>query len=237
MTLPSTLPGAMFVWATQRLWSLILRVAFFVVLFVGVVALQGAVVTGLRAAGWSPGAALSVSGVVVLAMVLTIHFALRFRAQQEAARLDRKREALGLPHGPCCVVWSAGPQEHIPWDVEGQFQLDYPPVAQQLKIEGVAVVEFQVGPDGLAKNIHCVDVWPAQVFYEAAVTAIRAARFKPASERGPRFGPSYRVPFVFRIRGASRRPDTGHRVKAKPATVSGRLAAEATRRLTNRQSS
>ncbi len=236
MTLPSTLPGAIFVWAAQKLWPLILRTTFFILLFIGVVVLQGAVVTGLRAAGWSPGAALSLSGVVVLAMVLAVHFAVRFLRQREEKRLDQQRQALGLPHGPCCVVWTPGPQEQIPWDVDGQFQLNYPPAAQQLKVEGVAVVEFQVGPDGLAKNIHCVDVWPAPVFYDAAVTAIRAARFKPATERGPRFGPSYRVPFVFRIRGASRRPDAGHRVKAKPATLSGRIAAEAMRRLTNRQS-
>ncbi len=227
----------MFVWATQKLWSLSLRVVFYVALFVGVVVLQVAVLSALRQMGWAPGPALGVSGSVVLVAVLAAHFALRFRARRELRKLDRKRAALGLPNGPCCVVWSAGPGENIPWDVEGQFQLNYPDVAQQLKIEGVAVVEFQVDPDGKAKNIHCVDVWPAPIFYQAAVEALRAARFKPASERGPRFGPSYRVPFVFRIRGASRRRDTGQRVRANAHTVGGRLAALAARRFTNRQSS
>jgi TonB family protein len=227
----------MFVWATQKLWSLTLRIAFYVALFMGVVVLQVAVLSALRQMGWAPGPALGVSGAVVLAAVLAGHFALRYRAGLEAKKLDRKRATLGLPHGPCCVVWAAGPGDDIPWDVEGQFQLDYPEVAQRLKIEGVAVVEFQVDPEGRAKNIHCVDVWPAPVFYEAAVAALRAARFRPASARGLRFGPSYRVPFVFRIRGASRRRDTGQRVRANAHTVGGRLADLAASRFTKRQSS
>jgi TonB family protein len=134
-------------------------------------------------------------------------------------------------------VWAPGQGDDIPWDVEGQLRLAYPDVAQRPKIEGVAIVEFQVDPEGRAKNIHCVDVWPAAVFYDAAVDALRAARFKPASARGPRFGPSYRVPFVFRIRGASRRRDTGQRVRANPRTVGGRIADMAARKFTERQSS
>jgi TonB family protein len=227
----------MFIWATQKLWSLSLRIAFYAGLFVGVVVLHVALLSALRQMGWAPGPALGASGAAVLAVVLAVHFALRFRARIEARKLDRRRAALGLPHGPCCVVWAAGPGEDIPWDVEGQFQLDYPDVAQRLKIEGVAVVEFQVDPDGRAKNIHCVDVWPAPVFYQAAVNALRAARFRPASARGPRFGPSYRVPFVFRIRGASRRRDTGQRVRANSHTMGARLADLAARRFTDRQSS
>jgi TonB family protein len=197
----------MFVWATQKLWALTWRIAFYVALFLGVIVLQVALLTALRQSGWAPGPALGVSGAVVLAVVLAGHFALRYRAGLEAKKLDRRRVALGLPNGPCCVVWPGGPGEDIPWDVEGQFQLAYPDVAQRLKIEGVAVVEFQVDPEGKAKNIHCVDVWPAPVFYEAAADALRQARFRSASTAGPRFGPSYRVPFVFRIRGASGRAE------------------------------
>lgn len=227
----------MFIWATRTLWALSLRVLFFIALFVGVVVLQMAVLSALRAAGWGPSPALAVSGATVLAAVLAVHFGFRFYGRMQMRALDRERERLGLPHGPCCVVWAAGPGDDIPWNVEGAFQLDYPDVAQRLKIEGVAVVEFQVDPEGRAKNIHCVDVWPAPIFYDAAVDALKAARFRPTEGQGPRFGPSYRVPFVFRIRGASRRRDAGQRVKATSHTVSSRIATMVSRKLTNHQPS
>ncbi|MFZ4121125.1 MAG: TonB family protein [Caulobacterales bacterium] len=205
----------MFVWATRTVWQLALRAAFFIGLFITVIFLQVAVVTGLRGMGWSPGNALGASGVVVLSVVLGVHFGLLFQARLKAKKLDGARLRLGLPEGACCVVWRGGPGDNIPWDVEGQIQADYPAVAEVLKIEGFAVVDFEVGHDGRAKNLHCVDVWPAAVFYDSAADALKRANFRSSDPHGPRFGPSYRVPFVFRIKGASRQRDAGALAKAR----------------------
>lgn len=222
----------MFVWATRTLWAMALRAAFFAGLFVVVIVMQVALVTALRAGGWSPPAAIAASGSAVLAIVLGVHYGLRFRAARAARALDRERERLGLPHGPCCVVWRGEAGDDIPWDVEGQLHAEYPPVAERLKIEGFAVVDFEVGHDGRAKNLHCVDYWPAPVFYQAAADALRAASFTSSDPNGPRFGPSYRIPFVFRIRGASKLNDRGRKARKR-----GRRARATQRRLRTRQPS
>lgn len=228
----------MFVWATRTLANLLQRAALLAGLFILVIVLQVALITGLQAWGWSPPQALGASGVGVLGIVLGVHFALRRRALRRRTELEQARIELGLPDGPCCVIWRPGPGEAFPWRAEGRIKARYPPIAQRLAVEGLAVVSFEIGHDGIPKNLHCVDVWPSMVFYDAAAQALRAARFTSTDPAGPRFGPSYEAPFVFRIQGASRLRASGRGVdpRALAGLVKAWLRATAGR-LTKRQSS
>jgi TonB family protein len=99
-------------------------------------------------------------------------------------------------------------------------------LARSLGVEGVAIAEFEVGADGRAKNINCVDAWPSDVFYEAAREALLHAKFQPKDVH-VRFGASYKMPFVFRIAGASKARDTGRRAQPlHPAVVAAQQAVE-----------
>jgi TonB family protein len=232
----------MLVWATRTLWALVLRALVLTSLFVFVIVVQVAMLSALRGMGWSPSAALGGSGVAVLVIVLGAHFGSRWNTARRQRALEARGAALGLPSGPCCLVWRGMPQDDIPWELQdGRFEMRYPPEAQALGIEGVAVVTFEIGADGVAKNIHCLDVWPAPVFYDAAVEALQAARFRPATLSPPQFGASYRVPFQFRIRNASRIKTKGIRAsRPRPRVEAVRAAAKRVQQsaadLTKRQS-
>lgn len=180
-------------------------------LFLFVIVTQIAVVAALRGLNVSGGLSLLISGGVVLAIVFGATAWMRASAKTAAEKLERERVAAGMPDAPCCVVWRAKPGESdFPWELEGDVRAAYPPLAQRLGVEGFAIVDFEVGADGAAKNMHCADYWPSRLFYDSAVEALRAARFRLRPGAGARFGPSYRIPFVFRIRGAARVRDKGH---------------------------
>ncbi|MEJ0023249.1 MAG: energy transducer TonB [Alphaproteobacteria bacterium] len=104
---------------------------------------------------------------------------MRASAKAQAEKLERERLAAGMPEAPCCVVWrgKAG-ESDFPWELEGDVRAAYPPLAQKLGVEGFAVVDFEVGADGAAKNLHCADYWPSRLFYDSAAEALRAARFR-----------------------------------------------------------
>jgi hypothetical protein len=67
------------------------------------------------------------------------------------------------------------------------------------------------------------------VFYEAAREAMLRVRFQPRGDIHPRFGASYRMPFVFRIAGAAKLRERGHR--AKPLRPTLDAAADAVEKL------
>lgn len=180
-------------------------------LFVFVIVSQIAVVAALRGLNVSGGLSLLISGAVVLAIVFGATAWMRASARVQAEKLEADRRAHHMPDAPCCVVWRAKPGEaDFPWELEGDVRAAYPRLAQKLGVEGFAIVDFEVGADGAAKNLHCADYWPSRLFYDSAVDALRAARFRLRDGAGARFGPSYRIPFVFRIRGAARVRDKGH---------------------------
>ena len=115
----------------------------------------------------------------------------------------------------------------MPWEPIGHVRARYPKLARQLGVEGVAIAEFEVGVDGRAKNIHCVDAWPSDVFFTAAREALQHARFQPKFDEHVRFGASYRMPFVFRISGATKLADRGRRArKLRPAVAAAQQAVE-----------
>lgn len=218
----------MLIRATRTVSALTLRALAYGVLFLVVVIVHVALTTALRELGWSGGGSLFASGAVVLGLVLaSVNLADWLREKRAAAReIERMRQ--GLPGGPCCVIWQGTETEaDMPWDLVGPLRARYPALARRLGVEGVAVAEFEVSAQGTAKNIHCVYAWPSDVFFEAAREALSHARFAPKPETHVRFGASYRVPFVFRIAGATKLNERGHRARPlRPAAEAARQAVE-----------
>jgi TonB family protein len=185
-------------------------------LFVAVVIVHLALTTALREAGWNPGLALLVSGSVVLAMVLGGWKFAQFARAWRRQRIDAQRQLMLLPVGPCCVVWrgaAAEAESDMDWEPVGHVRARYPSLPRRLGIEGVAIVDFEINAQGQAKNIHCIDAWPHDVFYEAAREALSHAKFQLKPDVHPRFGQSYRMPFVFRISGAVTTQDRGRKAR------------------------
>jgi len=228
----------MLVRTTRTLSTWTLRALFYAALFAVVVVAHLAINSALRAQGWSGGLALVVAGVIVLAFVVVASNGAEWLRDRLAERRELQRAQQRLPNGPCCVIWRAPEektlrqlmdededQHDMPWDVVGPLRARYPRLARSLGIEGLAIAEFEVGADGRAKNIHCVDAWPSDVFYEAAREALQHARFQPKGDVHVRFGASYKMPFVFRIAGASNTRDTGRRAKPLRPTLAAAQGA------------
>lgn len=200
--------------ATRTISTYAVGVTLMAGLFISVVAAQILVVSGLRGMGLGGGPALAVSGAVILGTVFALRYMLRVLRARALASREAARIAHALPEGPCCVIWRAGSVADFPFELEGEVSVIYPKAARRLSIEGFAVVDFEVAANGAAKNLHMVDVWPSRLFYDAAVEALQRARFTPRDPSKAWRGPSYRMPFVFRIRGAARVRDKGR--KAAP---------------------
>lgn len=226
----------MLIRATRTLSALTLRVAFYVGLFFAVVIVHVALTAALRSAGWNAGLSLLASGAAVLAFVLSMISLGEWAHLKRAAAREALRKKQGLPDGPCCVIWSGAESEtDMPWELTAPVRARYPQLALRLGVEGVAVAEFEIAADGAPKNVHCVSAWPSKVFFEAAREALAHARFRPRDPNQVRYGASYRVPFVFRIAGASDRRDRGQHARAlNPAVEAARgLVDKARKRAAN----
>ncbi len=230
----------MLIRTTRTLSTWAMRALFYAALFAVVVLSHLAITTLLLAQGWGGGVAMLIAGAIVLVFVIVVFSAGerlrdRLRERQEMQRVKQR-----LPSGPCCVVWRApeektvrqlldeeeGDHSDMPWDLVGPLRARYPKLARRLGIEGVAIAEFEVGADGRAKNINCVDAWPSDVFYDAAREALMLARFQPKDVH-VRYGASYKMPFVFRISGASKARDAGRRARTlRPTLVAAQQAVE-----------
>jgi TonB family protein len=217
--------------ATKAISNFTAQALFLGGLFVFVIVAQGAVVSSLRGLGIQGGLALLISGAVILPAVLIAAALARARARAVANKLAARARAANLPEGACCVVWrpDAGEAAEFPWELQGDVRAAYPKLARRLGVEGYAVVDFEVGADGAAKNLHCIEVWPSAMFYDSAAEALRAARFALRSGAAAKFGPSYRIPFVFRISGAAKVSDKG-RSAITPLAHGAKRAAHTTGR-------
>jgi TonB family protein len=229
----------MLVQATRTLSTLTMRALFYGALFIIVVVVHLGLTGALRAQGWGPSASLLASGAVVLGLVLLMVNFADWAREKRAAHREIQRMKQGLPGGPCCVVWkNAEPAQRdeddpnaMPWEIAGPLRARYPKLARRLGVEGVAVAEFEVSANGVAKNIHCVYAWPSDVFYEAAREALTVAKFQPKPDTHVRFGSSYRIPFVFRIAGAAKVQESGRRArKLRPTLHAAQQAVEKLRR-------
>jgi len=230
----------MLIRATRTLSTWTLRAIFYAALFAVVVLAHLAINSVLRAQGWGGGVALLAAGVIVLVIVIVASNAAEWLRDRQRDRREMQRVQQRLPSGPCCVVWRAPEEKSLrdilaeeeadhsdmPWDVVGPLRARYPRLARRLGIEGIAIAEFEVGADGRAKNINCVDAWPSDVFYEAAREALQHAKFQPKDVH-VRFGASYKMPFVFRISGASKARDSGRRARPlRPTLAAAQQAVE-----------
>ena len=223
----------MLVQATRAVSNVSLRAAFYVGLFMFVVGAQIGVTSALRFMGVGAGLALLASGAVVLALVLGAHHGVNAaRGWRKAVRL-RKASDAGLPEGPCCLVWRPQPDWETPlqWKLAEPIRAPYPRLARRQGVEGMAVIAFEIGSDGKARHLHCVDVWPHQCFYDAAATALMEAQFEPKRGVKPRMGEPYRLPFVFRIAGAAKlREEGAHARPHRPALKAAQQAVDRIRR-------
>jgi TonB family protein len=233
----------MLIRTTRTLSTWMLRALFYAALFAFVVLAHLAITAVLLAQGWGNSGALLIAGAVVLAFVIVVFSAGEWLRERLRERRELKRALQRLPSGPCCVIWRAPDdksirqllseeedQSDMPWDVVGPLRARYPKLARSLGVEGIAIAAFEVGADGRAKNIHCVDAWPSDVFYEAAREALQHARFQPKGDIHVRFGASYKMPFVFRIAGASSARDSGRRARElRPTLAAAQQAVESLR--------
>jgi TonB family protein len=221
----------MLVQATRTLSTWVLRALFYALLFLVVVIVHVALTSALRRSGWNGGLSLLVSGAVVLALVLFLVQLADWTRQWQQERRELQRARLKLPSGPTCVLWTPSPQTEssssMPWEVIGPMRARYPGLPRRLGIEGYAIAEFEVSAEGRAKNIHVVDAWPSDVFFSAAKEALLNARFQLNVDEHPRFGATYRMPFVFRLRGTSRLNEKGaHARTLRPILQGGRRLVE-----------
>lgn len=239
----------MLIRTTRTLSTWTLRALFYAALF-GVVVLAHLAISGiLRAQGWNSSVSLLVAGAVVLVLVIVTTNLAEWLRDRLRERREMRRVQQRLPSGPCCVIWRAPDEKTVrqllsdeddhadmPWDVVGPLRARYPRLARRLGVEGIAIAEFEVGADGRAKNIHCVDAWPSDVFYDAAREALQHAKFQPKGDIHVRFGASYKMPFVFRIAGASRARDSGRRARElRPTLAAAQQAVENLRQQTGAQ--
>lgn len=230
----------MLIRTTRTLSTWAMRALFYAVLFAVVVLSHLAITTLLLAQGWGGGVAMLIAGAIVLVFVIVVFSAGEWLRDRLRERQEMQRVKQRLPSGPCCVVWRAPEEktvrqlldeeesEHsdMPWDVVGPLRARYPKLARRLGVEGIAIAEFEVGADGRAKNINCVDAWPSDVFYDAAREALQHAKFQPKDVH-VRYGASYKMPFVFRISGASKARDAGRRARTlRPTLVAAQQAVE-----------
>lgn len=223
----------MLVRVTRTASTLALRALFYAGLFLFVVGAHLGLSSVLREQGWSASAAMTGSGAAVLALVLIVVNVADWLTDRVADWREQQRLKHRLPAGPCCVVWrenlSSQAEEAMPWETVEPLRARYPRLARRLGVEGMAIVEFEVTGEGRAKNINCVDAWPSDVFYHAAREALLHARFQPRRDEHMRFGASYRLPFVFRIAGATRLKERSRR--ARPFRPVLQAAQRAVRRL------
>jgi TonB family protein len=222
----------MLISATRTLSALTTRALFYVALFIVVVVLHVALTSALRTEGWNGSASLLTSGVVVLGLVLIAVNVADWVSSKLREHREMQRVKQRLPSGPCCVLWkNAEPaqesEDAMPWEVAGPLRARYPKLARRLGVEGVAIAEFEIAAGGKVKNVHCVYTWPSDVFFESAREALLNTQFQPKADQHVRFGSSYRMPFVFRIAGASKVKEAGRRAHTlRPTLQAAQQAVE-----------
>jgi TonB family protein len=186
----------MLISAARRAFELTRTALVLVLVFVLVAALNGALSVALRGAGLGVGPALLISGAVVFAAVVGGWAGYRTARASESLRDMRNRERLGLPSGPYCLAWRE--HERDPdWRALQPVRVRYPRLARRYGLEGLAIVAFEIGEDGRVGSIRTIECWPAPMFRDAVVAALKQARFAPGKR-------SYQMPFVFRLRGGER---------------------------------
>lgn len=226
----------MLISASRALSGLMLRALFYAALFTAVVLVHAAVTGALSRQGLPGALAQTGSGAVVLGLVLLALGAADRIGEKRREALEAARVKYRMP-GPCCVVWRDGEGENLSqWDLVGRLQARYPSILRRMGVEGVAVIDFEVSPEGRAKNLRCIHAWPTDTFYEAASDALLRARFEPKPDIHVRYGESYQLPFVFRLRGEASGWRGALRLPQLPGAAARTVDKLAQRREGDRQS-
>jgi protein TonB len=76
----------------------------------------------------------------------------------------------------------------------------YPSTALRRRVEGEALIEVLVLPDGSCGEAKLVECSGSSLFGEAALEAIRQWRYRPAVQDGRAVAASHRVRFVFKLK-------------------------------------
>ncbi len=193
----------MLITASRSVPRMLIWALFHGSLFVLVVIAHAGLTGALGDQGLPGALAQTVSGALVLGMVLLALSAADWWGQQQERALEAARVRYRMP-GPCSVVWREGEGENLSqWELVGPLRAHYPSLLRRLGVEGVTVIDFEVNAEGQAKNLRCLHAWPTDTFYEAARDALERAHFTPQPDIHVRYGESYQLPFVFRLSGAS----------------------------------
>ena len=202
--------------ATQRAFDLTVGGVFLALVFVVVIVLQGAVTGALRNVGLPGGTAQLASGFIVFGTVVGGFALATGYVALVRTGAENRRARMRLPEGPCCVLWDdasdvqtgGGGGAAPSFSLLKPLDVRYPALARRFGIEGVVVAEFEIGPDGRAQEVRCLDAWPSTIFFTAAKSALDRARFAAAPDISTDSPVRLRMPFVFRIRSARVGPGT-----------------------------
>jgi protein TonB len=80
-------------------------------------------------------------------------------------------------------------------------QPDYPPAARSLGLEGVVVLAFTVGTDGLASDVQVFGSVPEEYFDTEATNAVLRSRFRPTTYKGTPVPFRGQFRYAFSIKG------------------------------------
>jgi protein TonB len=120
-----------------------------------------------------------------------------------AARRDRREEHAGAPaggtSGPAPRVAATGPRYDAAY--LSNPAPSYPPAARRRNLQGRVLVYAVVGPGGDCARAEVRRTSGHPILDEAALQAVRAWRFVPATRDGRPVAEGVEIPIVFRLEG------------------------------------
>ena len=102
----------------------------------------------------------------------------RIEGVASAARSQPVRDVLATHTAPLTLALAATNPARAPARLQ-DVQPVYPPRAMQAGVEGNVELEYSIGADGVASNIHVSRAQPDGVFDAAAISALAQWRFQP----------------------------------------------------------
>ena len=115
----------------------------------------------------------------------------------EVVERMQRRNPSGAPHPEVYVVVEQPPSMIGGLDALRESVV-YPPEAKAAGVEGTVFVQFVVDENGGVQNAETVRC-PDERLCEAALTAVRGARFQPGRQRGEPVKAKFTVPIDFRL--------------------------------------
>ena len=105
-----------------------------------------------------------------------------------------------------------GPKvKFIPYDEPPQIiggmaalrdNIRYPEIAKEAGVEGTVIVQAFINENGVVEDVVIVKGVPKTGLDEAAISAVKKTRFKPAQQRDQAVGVWYSIPITFRLKSS-----------------------------------